>query len=84
MYIIDTDKKPPESRQGAGRRAKYPWRSMSVGDSFFVPLSGEVPSVRRLQSNLISSGSSALGSGNVSTRVLEEDGKPGVRVWRTG
>ncbi len=61
----------------AGRPPKYPWRGMSVGDSFFVPGYS-----REMHNNLIRSAAQALGSGRVATRKLTENDEVGVRVWR--
>jgi hypothetical protein len=32
---------PPIARRSRPTRARYPWRTMEVGDSFLVPLIGE-------------------------------------------
>lgn len=34
-YILDTD--IPVPRSGAGRPTKYPWRSMTAGQSVYIP-----------------------------------------------
>lgn len=58
-----------------GRPAKYPFRSMKVGDSFLVPETG------LYAANRVSRSASACGSRNgckyVTRRVPE-----GVRCWR--
>ena len=60
-----------------GSAPKYPWRTMEVGDSFFVG---------HMDSQQVSSGAAAAGrklSRRFVTRRLIEDGIAGIRVWRT-
>ncbi len=60
-----------------GRPAKYPWRSMKVGDSFFVAgrtaksIGGSTSNARK-----------TLGHSFVARTIIHE-GQEGVRVWRT-
>lgn len=58
-----------------GRRAKYPWKEMAVGHSFFVP--GMPDSIRKGLP-------SAAGRANIkiATRTVSENGVTGIRVWR--
>lgn len=75
---IQIDKNVPLTTHRRGRARKYPFSSMEVGDSFFVPgkstlgISGSVSQARK-----------AFG-GSYATRTVTENGVSGVRVWRTG
>lgn len=75
--MIRIDKNVPIPRQ----RAKYPFRSMGVGDSFFVAL-GPSDVVRVAQTRLTNSAQNALGAGCYTVRQVVENGVKGVRVWR--
>lgn len=73
--VIDRDIPMPSKTPGTP--SKYPWRMMKVGDSFVY---GEV--------NQKKAASNARGNGlrhgmTFATRVVEENGKKVVRVWRT-
>ena len=75
---IQKNKKMPT--EGFGGSTKYPWRSMEVGDSFFIPVKAG-DDVDKLQRAIIAS------SRNVckrATRRVVERGVRGLRVWRTG
>lgn len=74
MFAIE--KNIPQPKYTGGRKAKYPWKDMEVGDSFFVPCPEDERSKRR--SSICASGISALGKSKVSTAIV--DG--GIRVWR--
>jgi len=71
-YKIEKDVPLPEAYQG-GRKTIYPYASMEVGDSFFVPnttqrqISGSVQTYQKLHGV------------KFATR---KDGD-GVRIWRT-
>ena len=72
---------PPKTRT-----AKYPWKDMEIGDSFFVPQDGR--GRKPLVSNLCACAKGyarRLGAGiDFSVRSVKEDGRgEGVRVWRT-
>ena len=56
-------------------KAKYPFRDLAVGDSFFVP-DGEVASSKRMHSTAYNYGK-RYGMKFVARRV-----EGGVRVWR--
>lgn len=74
MFAIE--KNIPQPKSNAGRQAKYPWKSMEVGDSFFVPC--PVDEQRKRRSSITASGISALGKGKVSAAIEDK----GIRVWR--
>ncbi len=65
---------PPENR---GRKAKYPFRDMEVGDSFFIPKK-ECASSGALQAR----GIKVLGTGTTTVRKVTEKGVYGFRIWR--
>lgn len=75
MYEIEQGVPVPQSGSCRTRPAKYPFRQLSVGESFFVPLS-DGQSTTRLQRTLASC--AARQKVKVQTRVMED----GVRVWR--
>ena len=56
-------------------RALYPWRDMTVGDSFFVPDCPDKPT----QNMSASAGGAAK---RLGTRYKVRREKGGVRVWR--
>jgi hypothetical protein len=71
--MIKLDKNIPLLRDPRGSAVKYPWDEMEVGDSFFSP------------------GRGAVGQGTIhgrrhgrryTSRQVEENGVPGVRMWR--
>lgn len=63
-----------EQRRAPGRPAKYPWRQMQVGDSFFV--AGRT-------SRCICKDASAYRPMRFRTKTVIVNGERGVRVWRT-
>ena len=65
-------------------KLKYPWPVMQVGDSFFIPVNDN-DRVQK-QSSVQSSGRQWGVTHNGAifcTRTVEENGKRGIRVWRT-
>lgn len=69
--VVKIDKGVPVP---APYNAKYPWKSLKINDSFFIP------QAQRTQSNLHAA---ALQSKiKVKTRTVTENGVKGVRVWR--
>ena len=81
MFKIDRNITKPKFR-GRGAPNKYPFKSMEVGDSFFVPV-GKFKTIAALQSSVMNSGAVSLGGrGNVSSRAVTEDEVEGVRTWR--
>lgn len=75
MYEIEKDVPVPESGACRVRPAKYPFRQLQIGESFFVPVSNG-QTTTRLQRTL--SSCAARQRVKVQTRVVEN----GVRVWR--
>lgn len=76
---IQIDKGVPiPTKMQLGRRSKYPFDLMEVGDSFFVPgrdgksFGGTVTAARKRYTDL-----------SFEMRTVKEDGVVGVRVWRT-
>jgi hypothetical protein len=55
------------------REPKYPWASMEVGDSFFVP--------GTISTSAATAASKRLGFGFVRRSVVE-NGVAGIRFWR--
>ena len=73
---IDKNIPLPSTRAaGGGRPAKYPFKQMKVGDSFFIP--------GKKASDLSSSMSHARRNGiNLVCRVAYKGDDIGVRIWR--
>jgi hypothetical protein len=75
VITIDRDIPIPSNYQ-VGQPAKYPFRAMEIGDSFFVAgkktgmISGSIQGHRKRY------------GGRFVTRTVVEDGVMGVRVWR--
>lgn len=69
---------PIPTKMQLGRRSKYPFDIMDVGDSFFVPgrdgksFGGTVTAARKRLTDMA-----------FEMRTVKEDGVIGVRVWRT-
>ena len=71
--MIEIDKKVPMSDNRVGRKGKYPFAEMEVGDSFFVE-DVKSSAIR----NLASTTGQRLGK-RFSVRISGD----GYRVWRT-
>lgn len=71
---------PPAALGGA----RYPFRTMEVGDSFFVPVrpGQTVRSVQTRVSSAASVSGERMGR-KYATRTIRDNGSSGVRVWRT-
>jgi hypothetical protein len=76
MFKIDKGIPIPDKSQTSER--KYPWSTMAVGDSFFVP-AGDKPA-HKVQQRL--AGASKPKGKKFTSRVQVEEGVTGVRVWR--
>jgi len=69
---------PPSVK--AGRKSKYPFRSLTkVGQSFFIPLTA---APKGLQLNT-TYWSMVYPDRDFAQRVVTEGGVEGIRVWRT-
>lgn len=60
----------------AGARNKYPWRTMEVGDSFFVA------NISTGGFGGTLAGAAARSGHRFTQRTVTENGVRGVRVWR--
>jgi hypothetical protein len=68
---IDRNIRIPESRCFSANMSKYPWRTMQVGESFFIPLTR--PSQRP----------NASRAGKTHGRVfVTRNVEGGIRIWR--
>jgi len=63
---------------GRSPNMSYPWKEMTVGDSFFVPCADK-ERARLSQISLVASGRRF---GKVVTRTVTEDGVLGIRCWK--
>lgn len=83
MIKIDKNVPMPEKNR-PGRKPKYPFREMQVGDSFFVPRP-EARSTKQHRALLYkAAGKYRLRKPGFSVviRPVTENGVEGVRVWR--
>lgn len=63
-------------------RSKYPWKTIDVSDSFFVPVSGDKERfLRQMRIQSIRAGKKY--SRRFVTRTVNEQGQEGIRIWRT-
>lgn len=69
---------PKRDTTNVGRKPKYPFREMEIGDSFFVRSDGR----KNVQVNIVSAAHGALGPGAFATRSVVEGGVEGIRAWR--
>jgi len=70
--MIEIEKGIPIPNDGRGRPSRYPWTTMDVGDSFFIP--GKTAH----DFSGIASGAGFRTGRKFTTRTVEG----GVRVWR--
>lgn len=71
-YEVKVDKNIPITPNRGGRGGtKYPFRKLEVGDSFFVPK----------KSGGMHKAAHSVGI-KIATRMVEEKGVRGVRIWR--
>ena len=73
----------PAKAVSPGRTTKYPWHSMEVGDSFFVPgmsiYKSEPDGRKRFAYH---NGERFVSGSKWTMRRATKDGVQGVRVWR--
>jgi hypothetical protein len=71
-FEIEKDHVVPASVTGIGRREKYPWSQMEVGDSFFVA-NGELRKV---------AGAACHAGRRANKKFVVRAVEGGVRAWR--
>lgn len=76
MFAIEKGIPVPASRKFGENASKYPWRAMSEGDSFAVPLNGDRKTQARVSVSARKAGK-CLNRKFVTRRTGEV-----VRVWR--
>lgn len=74
--VFMIEKGVPVEETGGGRRMKYPFAEMEIGDSFFVP---KPPSSLR---QTVKDGGKRIGRTFVCGNAIK-DGVKGMRIWRT-
>lgn len=74
------DKNVPVPASTAGRGPTYPFAAMQIGDSFFVPATGEAVKKRAAGLSRAASAHAKKNEGRKYTTRKVEGG--GVRVWR--
>jgi hypothetical protein len=72
MFKIERDIPIPDSINR--HRTKYPWVSLGVGESFFVP-NGNIANLRS---------SASVASARLKKKFFAGIVKGGVRIWREG
>jgi hypothetical protein len=70
----------PLPAAGVGKRSRFPFRSMAVGDSFFVPAVDAPPKTVR---QAVRTQHQLHGGARYTSRECTELGVHGIRVWRT-
>lgn len=75
-FVIEKGVKMPESRGST----RYPFREMEIGDSFFVPTDepSDIVRIRSAASHMKRQHGLVF-----ACRAVCENGKAGIRVWRT-
>jgi hypothetical protein len=89
-FEIDPDKPLPPSKGGQVPTPLFSMirdtmRGLLIGGSFFVPTSGsqlELSYIRNSVWHLMGKDGQMAGK-KIATRTLYEDGKKGIRIWRT-
>lgn len=77
-FKVETDIEMPRRRN-----ERWPWAKMEVGDSFFTPANGqEMKYVRSKISTCALSWGKRHSGERFATRVTDENGGRGVRIWR--
>jgi hypothetical protein len=76
-FKLDDNVPIPETSRGE-RPSKYPWDTMNVGQSFFVP------GAKQSTFNTLTAGRTKKYNGERKfiSKAVTEDGVEGVRVWR--
>lgn len=89
-YTIETGIPIPE-KINVGYASKYPFYAMAVGDSFFVPCvnssTGSVRTEGSIYRMVMSAASNYRNRCNRAeqhhtARIVDENGRRGVRIWR--
>jgi hypothetical protein len=80
---IDRNIPMPSARGGGGvMSTKYPWAKMKIGDSFIFPNTKEgMQRTQRYAGSVAAVAGYRLGT-KYATRVVKENGRSIVRVWR--
>jgi hypothetical protein len=89
-FPVDNDKALPPTRGGRiptplFEQIRNTLRGLLIGGSFFVPTTGsqlELRYVRNAAWHIIAKDNQMAGK-RIKTRTLYENGKKGVRIWRT-
>lgn len=76
---------PSNNNRRGGRARKYPLPDLQPGESFFVPETDErnAEAVRGSLATGIARIKNATPGRDYATRLWEENGVRGIRVWRT-
>ena len=80
MYEIEKNIHIPKDGRGRPRDRKYPFTSMEIGDSFFIPCSDKKEATKRANRVMSSARTSrkSIENKKFTTRAFDD----GVRVWR--
>ena len=86
MFKIDKGIPVLPKSTNQGRKPDFPFREMSVGDSFFAAGYVQNPTQKKNHGGKILAYETAkrqIPNSRWTTRLVVEDGIRGVRVWRT-
>lgn len=90
MFDLTNDVPPPAGRTGRRNSTKFPFAAMEPGQSFFVPISEDMPNpsqsvsgaVRNHQLRLIKDGAKKVPAFTTALEKDDEDNVTGCRCWR--
>lgn len=83
--LIESGVPVPTAPRGGRRETRYPFAQLNAGESFWLPLPDSTEPLkflRRMQSAFAAASKRHEGRKFVA-RLIDKDGDPGVRVWRT-
>lgn len=82
-YTIDRNIPIPARRNTTGQRSQFPWTRLKVGDSFFAPGYARAHATSKRPKMGTTMGYKLVPNSSWVVRDALENGKIGVRVWRT-
>jgi hypothetical protein len=82
-YKIDRAIPIPARRNTTGHRSQFPWTKMTVGDSFFAAGYARSKATSKRAKMSTTMGYKMVPNSSWAVREARENGRVGVRVWRT-
>ena len=83
-YKIDRNVPVPARRNTTGISSQFPWTKMKVGDSFFAEGYAHAVATTKRPKMGTTMGYKMVPNSSWAVREARENGRLGVRVWRTG